>query len=649
MANVRFYQLQALPNREEPFLPIAEEQIPQQNQAILCVWPQADLLLAHKQGWLEQLSAALQADPELHFGVLAQQELATTCLLLKPPSQTICAEQLNADPLQWLRKNAPVGIYLPIEDMVQNLPPKQTQNSAPIAAQKKTTNAPQPANSSNSSVGYWQQPQAQTLFPPKPNTAIYSNFPKFRQLCTPPQRTPASAQNNQPHLVQILPALEMGGADKFALDLGEWLPKHCNWKVSFLTTTPAPNKWLQRAAELGCEVIDLSRFLPIHAYASFLQHFIATRAVNHLLITHADWAYRALPWLARNLPEVSLVDYLHIEHPTHRNGDYPRLSTLYCDYLNTTLVSSQHLKNWCVQAGHQAEKISVHYTNIDSQVWHQDNAPALETEIAAAITNKDVPLLLVAMRLDYQKQPELMTRLLLRLEQAQCKFQAVIVGDGEKRAWLEDFLAKHNLQQTVYLGAVANSQVRALMAKAAIYLLPSQMEGIALALFEAMAMGAVPIAGDVGGQRELVTPDCGVLIQREFLTLAEEEQAYFNALENVLTNPQILAKLSAAARKRIESHFDIRHLAEGIADKISSLNRQNRLQLPERAANTTLAEAAEHCRLEWSAKEQKKAAKEQFLHRLAKRDQKIHRLEEKITQLQQSPQTKKKKFWWFPV
>ena len=50
------------------------------------------------------------------------------------------------------------------------------------------------------------------------------------------------------------------------------------------------------------------------------------------------------------------------------------------------------------------------------------------------------------------------------------------------------------------------------MSAADILLLLSQAEGVALVLFEAMSMGVVPVATDVGGQRELVTPECGRLV-----------------------------------------------------------------------------------------------------------------------------------------
>ncbi len=49
------------------------------------------------------------------------------------------------------------------------------------------------------------------------------------------------------------------------------------------------------------------------------------------------------------------------------------------------------------------------------------------------------------------------------------------------------------------------------MAASDILLLPSKYEGLALVLYEAMAMRTVPVATAYGGHPELVTPECGYL------------------------------------------------------------------------------------------------------------------------------------------
>ena len=64
------------------------------------------------------------------------------------------------------------------------------------------------------------------------------------------------------------------------------------------------------------------------------------------------------------------------------------------------------------------------------------------------------------------------------------------------------------------LGGVPNEKMRDLLAAADIFFLPSRWEGIALAIYEAMSMGVAVVGAIVGGQAELVTPECGVLIPR---------------------------------------------------------------------------------------------------------------------------------------
>jgi hypothetical protein len=66
-----------------------------------------------------------------------------------------------------------------------------------------------------------------------------------------------------------------------------------------------------------------------------------------------------------------------------------------------------------------------------------------------------------------------------------------------------------------------------------------------------MACSAIPVAADVGGQRELVTPDCGILIPHGPHELAE----YVAAIQDILRDPERRAQMGAAARERIDQHF----------------------------------------------------------------------------------------------
>jgi hypothetical protein len=89
------------------------------------------------------------------------------------------------------------------------------------------------------------------------------------------------------------------------------------------------------------------------------------------------------------------------------------------------------------------------------------------------------------------------------------------------------------------------------MAAADILLLPSQREGIALTLYEAMATGVVPVAAQVGGHAELVTPNCGILIAHG----PHEQEQYVAALRQLIEQPDRRRNMGVAARIRIGESF----------------------------------------------------------------------------------------------
>ena len=60
-------------------------------------------------------------------------------------------------------------------------------------------------------------------------------------------------------------------------------------------------------------------------------------------------------------------------------------------------------------------------------------------------------------------------------------------------------------------------------------LLATPTATLAPPMFEAMAAGVVPVASDVGGQRELVTPECGVLVAHG----PDEIERYVEALRQL--------------------------------------------------------------------------------------------------------------------
>ena len=151
-------------------------------------------------------------------------------------------------------------------------------------------------------------------------------------------------------------------------------------------------------------------------------------------------------------------------------------------------------------------------TNIDPRLWDRSrfDQPSIRAKYGVP---EGVPVIAYVARLCRQKQPDVMANMLKAIRDRGLEFVCLVAGDGDYRPWLEKFIKKHHLHEIKLLGAIPSDQVRELLAISDVYFMPSESEGIALTLFEAMSMGVPPLAADVGGQAELVATDCGILIE----------------------------------------------------------------------------------------------------------------------------------------
>ena len=349
-------------------------------------------------------------------------------------------------------------------------------------------------------------------------------------------------------LLLILPHLEMGGADRFNLDLIAQLIRRFDWDVSIVTTRRSDDPWSGAFAALTTDVFMLHRFMHLSDYPRFLHYFIGSRQPDLVLLSHSLLGYRLLPWLKAAFPSLPIVDLVHIAMEEWMAGGYPRFSTDQHAFLQSTVATSDFLRKWMITRGHNASKIEVCYTNVDPKIWIK------KPEAIASMRRRwkikdDRPVLLYAARFCDQKQPRLLPGIVAALIGRGVDFLLVLAGDGPDREWLRINLCRRYPKFTRMLGAVGPDDMLPLMAGSDILLLPSQNEGIALVLFEALSMGVVPVATNVGGQSELVTPDCGLLLENG-PNLIEETA---DAVATLLADPARRRDMARRGREKVEA------------------------------------------------------------------------------------------------
>jgi glycosyltransferase involved in cell wall biosynthesis len=368
----------------------------------------------------------------------------------------------------------------------------------------------------------------------------------------------------------LLSLLNFGGVSTFALDMLKQLTAR-GYRCTVVTTMPGQHA-LQSAFELYADVFVPDRFLQRADYPRFLRYLIESHGIDAVLISDSAFGYRMLPYLRAHCPNVALTDYNHMRDPYCANAGSPGFSAEYHELLDLQLVSSHDLRNWMTKHGAPPERSAVLYTSADVAQWRPD--PATRAQVRAELAIPDLePLLLYPARIIAQKQPQVFARVLLKLAQRGLAFHCLVAGDGPDLAWLRGFVRKHGLDNRItLLGAVDAERVRALMTAADILFLPSAYEGLALVLFEALASGVVPVSVDSGGQRELVTPDCGVLIAPD----QQQEPHYAAALEWLIRSPRQRTAMAAAGRRRVAAQFSMEQMGRQLDQLLAAACEQAR-------------------------------------------------------------------------
>ena len=363
-------------------------------------------------------------------------------------------------------------------------------------------------------------------------------------------------------ILLVLPWMAMGGADKFNLDLMMLLQER-GYELSVATTLPGNYAWYQRFAKYTPDIFILPHFLRLSDYPRFLDYFVKSRELDVVLFSNSQIGYRFLPFLRSRNPETTFVDYCHMEEEYWNNGGHARTAAAYQHALDLSIVSSKHLKEWMVDRGADPGRLEVCYTNIDTEKY-APNAEIRDRVRAELNIRPSTAVLLYAGRICEQKQPRVLAPVMRALRDHKLDYVCIVAGDGEDRGWLTRYIRRHRLGKQVWmLGTVGLERMQELMVASDIFFLPSQMEGISLTIFEAMAQGVVTVGADVGGQIELLPPECGTLIQKG--SREHEITTYADVLEGLIRAPEQREAMGKASRERIRAQFELKQMGDRMA------------------------------------------------------------------------------------
>jgi glycosyltransferase involved in cell wall biosynthesis len=140
----------------------------------------------------------------------------------------------------------------------------------------------------------------------------------------------------------------------------------------------------------------------------------------------------------------------------------------------------------------------------------------------------------------------------------------VFYGGGDPSPW-EQYLEEQNCRETVAFMGFSNNLAEGFK-RAAVFVLPSNQEGMSNALLEAQSWGIPGVVSDIAGNRSVIDDGVNGLIvaQGDPVALAE-------GVRKLLDDPEMRLKMGAAARRRAEERFAIDKVTDKVIDCYAKL------------------------------------------------------------------------------
>ncbi|WP_313654062.1 glycosyltransferase [Pantoea sp.] len=230
------------------------------------------------------------------------------------------------------------------------------------------------------------------------------------------------------------------------------------------------------------------------------------------------------------------------------------------DYVNLfrqseLMLPISHLwKNKLIEMGCPPEKIHVTRMGIEPEKFNFQPRQAFQK-----------PLRIVSVaRLTEKKGLDVAVKASAILKQRGGQFQYTIIGNGDQDEMMRDFIAREGMEDCVSMpGFKPQEEIRRALSEADIFLLPSKtaadgdMEGIPVALMEAMAVGLPVVSTFHSGIPELIENNVSGWLVDE-----DDPEALAETLLKLSQGEVNVAPVVAAARHKVETEFN-QHIAYG--------------------------------------------------------------------------------------
>ena len=406
---------------------------------------------------------------------------------------------------------------------------------------------------------------------------------------------PKKVKNEKINILLIIPWMVTGGADKFNLDIIKRSDKD-KFEFTIITTEPGINNWRQEFEEYAT-VYDLTTFLDKKNWIMFINYLIEKNNIDIIFNTNSTFGYSIIPYLKVRYPEIAIMDYIHMEEWYNRNGGFSRDSSGVQSFIDKTYVCNENSEKILVNHfKRKPEEVKTLYIGVDEKIFDPELFDKNQILKNRKIDTKGKYVISYICRIAEQKRPYLLLKIIKKLKEQRNDFIFVIAGDGPMLKGLKEKAKNLKVYENMcFLGNVKKTEE--IYAISDLTINCSIKEGLALTAYESLSMGVPVVSCDVGGQKELINDQVGVIVP----CLQDEEDIFdFNYKEEEILPyvegiNKILNKLDfykQNARKRILNGFTIDNMIENMSKILINLkqepNKEKIIQAKNMKANTDL-------------------------------------------------------------
>ena len=358
-------------------------------------------------------------------------------------------------------------------------------------------------------------------------------------------------------VLHVIPDLPMGGAPRVVIDLLRGLRRHHDLEVHFCTLGPEP------AGDESSRFVATFTHLDATNYAPPSIGFIrTTQALRRLVRQIRPSIVHSHLWPATIVCAAALVG-TRVHHVCHVHDRRDWLSSSRLKSRGRRLLYraalSRDRTTFIAVAGAVKEHLCTNLHIPGARVHIVLNGIDTDLFCPSPVEPHDTCVVGTAGRFTPEKGHSVLLQAAAELKRRGCPVVVRLAGSGSLETAYREQILSGGLADTVHIdGPILD--MPSFYRQIDLFALPSRgIEGLPIALLEAMACARPVIASDIGGVSELVRDG-----EEGLLVPAGDAIALADAIGRLASNGTLRMRFAESGHRRVMSAFTIKHMADAV-------------------------------------------------------------------------------------